>query len=517
MELVSVKEGDSVTLNSGLTEMTDEDLILWRFGSENTLIAQINVMAGSITVYDDDLDGRFRDRLKLNDQTGSLSITNTRTEHAGLYKLQTNSVSKSFSLTVHGELSSVSVMEGDSVTLHPDVTQIRDDDYILWKLGAEKSIIAQIRRDFGIFNTFDGTDGRFRDRLKLDKQTLSLTITNITTQHAGVYQLEIHRVKLVFSCDVCDDQRSMSVLEGDSVTLDSDLTEIMDDDLILWRFGYNKTLIAEINVMADSIIVYDDVLEERFRDRLKLDDQTASLIITNATTQHNGHYQLKTNSVIKNFSLTVHARLPVPVISRDSSQCSSSSSSSTPSYCSLVCSVVNVGHVTLSWYKGNSLLSSISVSDLSISLSLPLEVEYQDKNRYSCVLNNPISNQTTHLDITQLCQPCSGSLSLIVLIFFSAVAGSLLIVAAFGIFLTCRKCRKTDQKVETPEEITYIEPTFNNRKVHKTVRFIPKNVKEEAQVEYAPIAMRRSNIPDLQNPATAITTPADNKFFQTCR
>ncbi|KAL0153108.1 hypothetical protein M9458_051602, partial [Cirrhinus mrigala] len=98
---MSVMEEDSVTLNTGVTEIMDYALILWRFAAENTLIAEINVLAYSITVYDDVLDGRFRDRLMVDHQTGSLTITSITTQHTGLYKLLTNIVRKNFTLTVY--------------------------------------------------------------------------------------------------------------------------------------------------------------------------------------------------------------------------------------------------------------------------------------------------------------------------------------------------------------------------------------------------------------------------------
>ncbi|XP_056109174.1 SLAM family member 9-like [Rhinichthys klamathensis goyatoka] len=228
--------------------------------------------------------------------------------------------------------------------------------------------------------------------------------------HVVLLSLCLWRLDGVFAGT--DAVKSVSVMEGDSVSLNSDLTEMMDDDVILWRFGDENTLIAEINVMADSMTVYDDDPDGRFRDRLKLDHQTGSLIITHTTTEHAGVYKLQMSSVIKSFSLTVYARLPVPVISSNSTHCSSSSSSSSSSShqnCTLLCSVLNV--------------------------------EYQDKNTYSCVLNNPISNQTTHLDINTLCHTCAVppvSVSLIVLI----SAGSLMIVfTVVVIFCICRKCR----------------------------------------------------------------------------
>ncbi len=105
---VSVTEGDSVTLHINDTDIKKDDQMLWKFGNNGSLIAQINRQNNNSKLYNDSADGRFRDRLQMNDRTGSLRITNTRTTDSGLYKVTSKSSGtplNSFSLTVYGEQS----------------------------------------------------------------------------------------------------------------------------------------------------------------------------------------------------------------------------------------------------------------------------------------------------------------------------------------------------------------------------------------------------------------------------
>ncbi len=87
-------------------------------------------------------------------------------------------------------VTSVSVMEGDSVSLQTH-TELQTHDQIAWIFGLLGTRIAEIIKDTGRVSTYEGPDGRFRDRLKLDHQTGSLTITNTRTTDSGLYQIFI--------------------------------------------------------------------------------------------------------------------------------------------------------------------------------------------------------------------------------------------------------------------------------------------------------------------------------------
>ncbi|XP_067236825.1 signaling lymphocytic activation molecule-like [Chanodichthys erythropterus] len=236
---------------------------------------------------------------------------------------------------------------------------------------------------------------------------------------------------------------NMEVTEGESVTLNPDLTELQRDDL-MWKF--ENIVIAQINRQNNKIRIYNDNSEGRFRDRLKLDLQTGSLTIINSRTTDSGLYTVSSirrdSTSLNTINLTVYARLPVPVISRDSPS----------SLCSLVCSAVNVSHVTLSWFKGNSVFSNTSVSNLSSRSDLLLHLECVDDS-YSCVLNNPIRNQTQHLNITQLCHTCAdrihccGFSEAVIRLALSAVVG----VATVAVLVYDIRCGSLQQKKSVQE------------------------------------------------------------------
>ncbi|XP_077081565.1 uncharacterized protein LOC143735306 [Siphateles boraxobius] len=108
LTLLSVMEGRSVSLNTGVTKQ-QRDKMLWYFN--NTLIALINGEPSTSCLYDGE-DGRFRDRVVVDYSTGSLNITDIRSEHAGRYEanfIQSKSSGTSQSLNRNSKCDSTKI------------------------------------------------------------------------------------------------------------------------------------------------------------------------------------------------------------------------------------------------------------------------------------------------------------------------------------------------------------------------------------------------------------------------
>ncbi|XP_059425995.1 uncharacterized protein LOC132160267 isoform X3 [Carassius carassius] len=318
---VSVMEGDPVTLQTD-AEIHSDDLIVWRFGDKGILLAKLYVGTNESSL--NDADERFKDRLQLN-QTGSLTITNTRTEHAGLYEVQIrgSESSQRFLLSVTaaavlglspGATAGItvivllavavliycqcknsklekqvcenqSVKEGESVTLLTGLTEIHKDEKIQWWYEDKNNLIA-IHEINGVNSkrAYPGVDGRFRSKLGLDDLG-NLTISNVRTIHTGLYNLKISsrgRITKYKRFILTVGVRTHKVQEGEPVPLRNN-AEIQTGDLILWTFGAENRLVA----------IKDSRTTEIFSDRLELDDKTGSLTIKDIRTTDSGHFKLQ--------------------------------------------------------------------------------------------------------------------------------------------------------------------------------------------------------------------------------
>ncbi|KAL0161202.1 hypothetical protein M9458_044927, partial [Cirrhinus mrigala] len=185
---VSVTEGDSVTLHTEF-ERKHQESIKWYFSSVR--IAQISEDLVCTDVQCNEATERFRDRLKLDHQTGSLTITNITNTDTGEYTLKIISSSeKIFNVSITDVPADelYEMKEGESVTLDAGVTK-PSNDVMMWYFN--DTLIAEITGDQSKICTNDQCNKRFRDRLKLDHQTGSLTITNIRITDSGDYKLKI--------------------------------------------------------------------------------------------------------------------------------------------------------------------------------------------------------------------------------------------------------------------------------------------------------------------------------------
>uniref|UniRef100_A0A8C1QS69 Immunoglobulin domain-containing protein n=1 Tax=Cyprinus carpio TaxID=7962 RepID=A0A8C1QS69_CYPCA len=349
---LSVMEGDPVTLQAD-SEIHQDALMLWRFGDKGVLLAKIDIETNESSL--NDADEGFKDRLQLNDQTGSLTIKNTRITDSGLYELQIRGSGRLqrflVSVSDAGLSSSViagivvgvisvllilivcviyyrrrisklkgqmveekkeTVMEGETLTLHAGLTGTLGNVTIQWCYETEDNLIAEIKKE--TTSKQEGADGRFRGKLKLDGQTGDLTISNIRTIHSGLYKLKISSSigtkykRFIVTVNV----KSLSVTAGGSISLQTN-AEIQSDDLILWTLGADNVLIVKKDSETTTV-------NERFRGRIRLGKKTASLTITDITKTDSGHFKLQ----IINTKKTTFRRITVTVTDSTGNQASES-------------------------------------------------------------------------------------------------------------------------------------------------------------------------------------------------
>uniref|UniRef100_A0A8C2EMQ1 Immunoglobulin domain-containing protein n=1 Tax=Cyprinus carpio TaxID=7962 RepID=A0A8C2EMQ1_CYPCA len=98
----SVKEGEIIILHTGVNDIVGYDQILWK--TEDVIVGEINKKTN---IYDIE-EERFKGRLQLNEKSGSLTISDSKTKDSGVYHLNMSSSTHTLQRTI-----SVTVREQD--------------------------------------------------------------------------------------------------------------------------------------------------------------------------------------------------------------------------------------------------------------------------------------------------------------------------------------------------------------------------------------------------------------------
>ncbi|XP_042610224.1 uncharacterized protein LOC122143699 [Cyprinus carpio] len=231
--------------------------MLWRFGDQGILLARIDTESSDVSL--NDADDRFRGLLQLN-QNGSLTIKKSRSEHAGLYELQ-----------IRGR---------ESATAIPSFSQCCPRSRSFFRCCSRSCVFV----------------------------VLVSVLLLVAAALALIYYR--HKIsKLTKQMAVAGEEKEETVMEGDSPTLRTGLTEINANDMIEWCYEAKDNCIAQINGETRRTSLSEGA-DGRFRSKLMLDNITGDLTISNVITIHSGLHKL---NIISNSRKTKHMRFILTV------------------------------------------------------------------------------------------------------------------------------------------------------------------------------------------------------------
>ncbi|XP_071403228.1 T-lymphocyte surface antigen Ly-9-like [Centroberyx affinis] len=305
--------------------------------------------------------------------------------------------------TVAEEIKTLKKRVGETVTLHLKKNRLNSDTYV-WNYGLHSpinSITIVFKGDIIVVN---GT--RFTNRLQTHVETGSITIYNLTISDTGHFMVQFATNTELWDQEfyliVCDNLIiSVNVLVEGNATLDTPVAELQPGHDVKWIRGPECTGKLIARWKNNITTLYD----EGFRGALQLNPHTGSLTFMKVKHNYTGHYCLKMlldegPYILRLHFITVFESVPTPHIS--TAQVNITAPSLKDRSCSIDCSVEDAQNVTLSWYRGEKMISQTSNCDIcTTNVSLPLKI--QDEDIYSCKAANPVSAKTIKVNSTQWC------------------------------------------------------------------------------------------------------------------